>query len=201
MPRLEGGRLLVASHNRGKVEEIADLLAPRGISVIGAAELDLAVPVETETTFVGNARLKAQAALAATGLPALADDSGLTVDALDGAPGVATADWAEGPDGRDFGRAMQRVWDELEARQAPLPRRAQFRCTLVLAWPDATETVAEGVLPGTLVWPGRGDNGHGYDPMFLPDGHAETCGEMERWAKNRISHRGLAMAALLQAIL
>jgi XTP/dITP diphosphohydrolase len=201
VPRLTGGRLLVASHNRGKVEEFADLLAPHGVTVVGAADLGLAVPDETETTFAGNARLKARAALAATGLPALADDSGLTVDALDGAPGVHTADWAEGPGGRDFAMAMQRVWDALEAQGAPAPRRAQFRCTLVLAWPDGDETLAEGVLPGTLVWPGRGSNGHGYDPMFLPDGHAQTCGEMDRWAKNRISHRGQAVAALLRAIL
>jgi XTP/dITP diphosphohydrolase len=201
VPRLTGGRLLVASHNRGKVEEFADLLAPHGVTVVGAADLGLAVPDETETTFAGNARLKARAALAATGLPALADDSGLTVDALDGAPGVHTADWAEGPGGRDFLMAMQRVWDALEAQGAPAPRRAQFRCTLVLAWPDGDETLAEGVLPGTLVWPGRGSNGHGYDPMFLPDGHAQTCGEMDRWAKNRISHRGQAVAALLRAIL
>jgi XTP/dITP diphosphohydrolase len=200
MGRLDGSRLLVASHNRGKVEEFADLLKPLGVSVVGAGDLGLAVPEETETTFVGNARLKARAALAATGLPSLADDSGMTVDALGGAPGVLTADWAEGPGGRDFGRGMRRVWDELEAAAAPMPRRAQFRCTLVLAWPDGSETIAEGVLPGVLVWPGRGDNGHGYDPMFLPDGHALTCGEMDRWEKNRISHRGQAVAALLRQI-
>lgn len=201
MGRLTGGRLLIASHNQGKVEEFADLLAPHGIEVLGAVALGLAVPDETEATFVGNARLKARAALAATGLPALADDSGLTVDALDGAPGVLTADWAEGPGGRDFGMAMQKVWNALEARNAPMPRRAQFRCTLVLAWPGGDEVVAEGVLPGSLVWPPRGSLGHGYDPMFQPDGYAETCGEMDRWAKNRISHRGRAMAGLLRAIL
>jgi XTP/dITP diphosphohydrolase len=195
-----GDRLLVASHNRGKVEEFADLLKPRGIAVVGAGDLGLAVPDETEATFLGNARLKARAALAATGLPALADDSGLSVDALDGAPGVRTADWAEGPDGRDFGMAMGKVWDALETCGAQMPRLAQFRCTLVLAWPAGDETVAEGVLPGRLVWPPRGDKGHGYDPMFQPDGFAETCGEMDRWEKNRISHRGRAVAALLRAI-
>jgi XTP/dITP diphosphohydrolase len=201
MGRLGKGPLLVASHNRGKVEEFADLLAPHGVSVVGAADRGLAVPAETELTFVGNARLKALAALAATGMPSLADDSGLTVDGLGGAPGVLTADWAEGPGGRDFGRAMQRVWDALEAAGVAYPRRAQFRCALVLAWPDGDETVAEGTLPGVLVWPGRGDRGHGYDPMFLPDGHQITCGEMDRWEKNRISHRGQAMVALLRQIL
>ncbi len=200
MRRLARQPLVVASHNAGKVEELQALLRPHGVAVLGAAALGLAVPAETETTFAGNARLKAVAAMRATGLPALADDSGLSVDALGGAPGVLTADWAEGPGGRDYGLGMARVWDACEAARAPMPRRARFICMLVLAWPEGDETSAEGILSGQLVWPGRGANGHGFDPMFLPDGHDLTCGEMDRWEKNRISHRGRAFAALERAL-
>ena len=193
-----GDRLLIATHNRGKLEEIADLLAPFGVSVTSNADHGLPEPEETEETFVGNARIKAHAAVAATGLPALADDSGLTIDALGGAPGVHTADWAETAQGRDFGMAMERAWSELEAAGAPEPRSAQFRCTLVLAWPDGHDEVFEGVMPGRIVWPMRGDQGHGYDPIFQPDGYDLTFGEMDRFAKNRISHRGRAFAALVE---
>jgi XTP/dITP diphosphohydrolase len=154
-------------------------------------------PEETETTFVGNARIKAHAAAQATGLPALADDSGITIDGLGGAPGVYTADWAETPQGRDFGMAMERAWAELEAAKAPYPRLAQFRCTLVLAWPDGHDVVFEGVMPGQIVWPMRGDQGHGYDPIFQPEGHIQTFGEMDRWEKNKISHRADAFAKLI----
>jgi XTP/dITP diphosphohydrolase len=184
-----GDRLVVATHNRGKLEEIAALLEPYGVAVTGAAELGLAEPEETEETFVGNARIKAHAAARATGLPALADDSGIEVEALGGAPGVHTADWAETPAGRDFEMAMRRTWEALEAAGAPEPRRAAFRCTLVLAWPDGTDAVFEGRMDGRIVWPMRGTQGHGYDPIFQPDGHAQTFGEMDRWEKNRISHR------------
>lgn len=200
MRRFTGDRLLVATHNRGKLEEIGHLLEPLGISVVGAAELDLAEPEETETTFVGNARIKAHAAAKATGLPALADDSGLSVDALAGAPGVHTADWAETGSGRDFGMAMERVWQELEAQGAPEPRTARFRCTLVLAWPDGHDEVFEGEVPGRIVWPGRGTQGHGYDPIFQPVGFDVTFAEMDRWQKNRISHRGRAFDKLVQAL-
>ena len=193
-----GDRLLIATHNRGKLEEIVDLLAPFGVSVTSNADHGLPEPEETEETFVGNARIKAHAAVAATGLPALADDSGLTIDALDGAPGVHTADWAETGHGRDFGMAMERAWSELDAAGAPEPRSAQFRCTLVLAWPDGHDEVFEGVMPGRIVWPMRGDQGHGYDPIFQPDGYDLTFGEMDRFAKNRISHRGRAFAALVE---
>jgi XTP/dITP diphosphohydrolase len=198
MRRFTGDRLLVATHNRGKLEEIADLLGPFGVTVVGAAELGLAEPAETEDSFVGNARIKALAGMRATGLPTLADDSGITVDALGGAPGVYTADWAETGAGRDFARAMRRTWDMLEAARAPFPRRAQFRCTLLLAWPDGQETVCEGVMPGQVVWPMRGDQGHGYDPIFQPDGFAQTFGEMDRWQKNRMSHRARAFAQLVE---
>ncbi len=194
-----GDRLLVATHNGGKLEEIADLLAPFKVTVVGAGELGLPEPEETETTFVGNARLKAHAAARASGLAALADDSGLAVDALGGAPGVFTADWATVAGGRDFAVGMERVCRELEAMDAPEPRRAQFCCTLVLARPDGSDQVFEGRAPGRLVWPGRGEEGHGFDPIFLPDGYEQTFGEMDRWEKNRLSHRADAFKRLVAA--
>ncbi len=196
--RFQGRDLLVATHNQGKLEEIADLLAPFSVTVSSNGDHGLPEPDETETTFVGNARIKAHAGVKATGLPALADDSGITVDGLDGAPGVHTADWAEGPNGRDFHRAMTRTWNELNARNAPEPRLAQFRCTLVLAWPDGHDEVFEGVMPGRIVWPMRGGQGHGYDPIFQPDGYDLTFGEMDRWEKNRISHRARAFEKLIE---
>jgi XTP/dITP diphosphohydrolase len=194
-----GDRLVVATHNRGKLEEIAALLAAYPVEVVSAADLGLPEPAETETTFLGNARIKAHAAARASGLPALADDSGIEIDALGGAPGVYAADWAETGNGRDFVQAMTRAWGELEAVQAPCPRTARFRCTLVLAWPDGHEEAFEGRIDGRCVWPMRGEQGHGYDPMFQPDGHDVTLGEMDRWAKNRISHRADAMAKLVAA--
>ena len=198
MRRFDGTRLLVATHNAGKLEEMRALLAPYDVEVVGAAEAGLAEPAENETTFVGNARIKARAAVEATGLPALSDDSGICVDALDGAPGVHTADWAETGHGRDFRMAMQRTWDELESRGAPLPRTAQFRCTLVLMWPDGHHEVFEGVLPGQVVWPPRGVEGHGYDPIFMPDGHDVTLGEMSPAMKNSLSHRARAVEQMIR---
>lgn len=197
--RFTGDRLVIASHNRGKLEEFSTLLAPLSVACTSAADLGLPEPDETETTFIGNARIKAKAAALASGLPALADDSGLTVDALGGAPGVYTADWAFTPQGRDFGMAMEKTWALLEEAKAPYPRQAQFRCTLLLYWPDGHEEVFEGVAPGQLVWPRRGAEGHGYDPMFQPDGFAETFAEMDASRKNAISHRGKAVDALLKA--
>ncbi|TMV07191.1 RdgB/HAM1 family non-canonical purine NTP pyrophosphatase [Ruegeria sediminis] len=191
--RFDGDRLLVATHNKGKLDEVAHLLEPFGVTVVGAAEMDLPEPDETEDTFVGNARIKAHAAARATGLPALSDDSGITIDALDGAPGVYTADWAETGQGRDFLKAMTRAHDALEAKRAPHPRTAQFRCTLVLAWPDGHDEVFEGVAPGHLVWPIRGAEGFGYDPMFVPEGYDITYAQMDRWEKNKISHRARAV--------
>ncbi len=198
MRKFRDSRLLVATHNAGKLAEMRALLAPYGVEVVGAAEAGLAEPIETEDNFVGNARIKARAAVTATGLPALADDSGICVDALNGAPGVYTADWAETGQGRDFGLAMKRTWDELEAVKAPEPRRAQFRCTLVLMWPDGHDEVFEGVLPGRVVWPPRGAEGHGYDPIFMPDGHQRTLGEMSAAEKNSLSHRALAVARMIE---
>ncbi|MDZ4312278.1 MAG: RdgB/HAM1 family non-canonical purine NTP pyrophosphatase [Cypionkella sp.] len=198
MRKFSGNRLLVATHNRGKLEEIAKLLEGFGISVVSAGELGLPEPAETEDSFVGNARIKAHAAAQASGLPALSDDSGITIDALDGAPGVYTADWAETPTGRDFVMAMQKTWSRLEEIAAPEPRLAQFRCTLVLAWPDGHDEVFEGVMPGQVVWPMRGDQGHGYDPIFQPLGGDLTFGEMDRWQKNQISHRADAFRKLVE---
>jgi XTP/dITP diphosphohydrolase len=198
--RFAGGRLVAATHNAGKLEEIRGLLAPYPAEVVSAKDLGLGEPEETEETFVGNARIKAHAAAAASGLPALADDSGIEVDGLGGAPGVHTADWATLPDGgRDFVQAMTRTWDALEAAGAPEPRTARFRCTLVLAWPDGHDEVFEGAVEGRCVWPMRGRQGHGYDPMFEPDGHELTFGEMAPAEKNRISHRARAFARLVEA--
>jgi XTP/dITP diphosphohydrolase len=197
MRRFSGDRLLVATHNAGKLQEMAALLAPFGITCVGAAELGLHEPDETESTFLGNARIKAHAAAKATGLPALADDSGIEVDALNGAPGVYTADWAQTPTGRDFVAAMTRTWAELETVSAPHPRIARFRSTLVLAWPDGHDEVFEGKAEGSLVWPMRGQQGHGYDPMFVPDGHVITFAEMSPELKNEISHRADAFRKLV----
>ncbi|MGM0659554.1 MAG: non-canonical purine NTP pyrophosphatase [Pseudomonadota bacterium] len=190
--------LLVATHNAGKLDEIRALLAPYGVGVVGAAEKGLAVPEETETTFVGNARIKAHAGAVAVGLPALSDDSGIVIDALDGAPGVFTADWAETGTGRDFDVAMTRAHDALLARKAPQPWTGRFCCTLVLAWPDGHDEVFEGTVDGWIVWPMRGASGHGYDPVFQPLGHDVTFAEMTPEQKNRISHRADAFRKLVE---
>jgi XTP/dITP diphosphohydrolase len=197
-----GSRLVVASHNPGKVREIAELVAPHGLDVVPAAEFNLPEPEETGSTFAENARLKAAAAARGSGLPALADDSGLEVEALEGAPGIFSARWT-GP-GKDFTIAMRRVADELEARgawsKAPGPR-ANFTAVLCLAWPDGETTVFEGKVYGHLVWPPRGTKGFGYDPMFVADGESLTFGEMEPDAKHRISHRARAFALFARACL
>ena len=192
--------LLVATHNAGKLEEMRQIFGALGITVTGAADHDLPEPDETENTFVGNARIKAHAAARATGLPALSDDSGIQVDALDGAPGVYTADWAETPNGRDFMQAMTKTNDLLTQVDAPYPRTAQFCATLVLAWPDGHDEVFEGTTKGDLVWPPRGREGHGYDPIFRPEGYDITFGEMDWDEKNRISHRARAIAKLVDAL-
>jgi len=198
MRQFDGDKLVIATHNAGKLVEIAELLKPYGISVTSAGELGLEEPEETEDTFAGNARIKAHFAAKASGLPALSDDSGITVDALDGAPGVYTADWAETPTGRNFPMAMKKVWDLLEAKNAPEPRTAAFNCTLCLAWPDGHDEIFEGRVEGRLVWPMRGENGFGFDPIFLPNGHDLTFGEMNPADKKAISHRADAFAKLVQ---
>lgn len=185
---------MIASHNPGKLREIADLLAPHGLSVVSAGDLGLGEPEETGASFDANARLKALAATAGAGLPALADDSGLAVAALDGRPGIYSARWA-GPE-RDFAVAMSRVEEELAAQS---DRRAHFVCVLALAWPDGRCETFEGRIDGQLVWPPRGDRGFGYDPMFLPDGHDLTFGQMDPTLKHAISHRARAFEAFLAA--
>lgn len=196
MRRFDGTELLIATHNAGKLEEYRALLAPHGITCRSNADFALPEPEETEETFVGNARIKAKAAVEATGLPALADDSGIVIDGLGGKPGVHTADWAETPGGRDFTLAMTRAWTELEAADAPEPRTARFVATLLLMWPDGHEEVFEGTAEGHLVWPMRGTVGHGYDPMFVPEGHDRTFAEMSAEEKNAISHRAAALAKM-----
>ncbi len=196
MRRLEAGtKLVVASHNPGKVWEINELITPYGFNAVSAGELGLAEPEETEATFEGNALLKARAAAKGSGLPSLADDSGLEIEALGGAPGIYSRAWA-GPS-KDFGLAMQRVktvLDECGAWSNGAPK-ANFISVLCLAWPDGEYRHFEGRIDGTLVWPPRGGNGFGYDPMFVPEGHATTFGEMEPKAKYAISHRTRAFAA------
>lgn len=192
--RFADRKLVVASHNAGKVREIRDLLAPFGLDVVSAGDLGLPEPDETETTFIGNAELKARAAAAASGLPALADDSGIEVHALGGEPGIYTARWA-GPE-RDFFVAMKKVNDALgEAAD----RRANFTAALSLCWPDGHCESFEGKVFGTLVWPIRGDKGFGFDPMFVPDGHDITFAEMAPADKHAISHRAVAFRKLLDA--
>ncbi|MEZ5994260.1 MAG: RdgB/HAM1 family non-canonical purine NTP pyrophosphatase [Hyphomonadaceae bacterium] len=196
MSRLTG-RLVVASHNAGKVREIATLLAPLGIQPVSAAELGLPEPEETEPTFAGNAMLKARAAADASGLPALADDSGLEVGALGGAPGVYSARWA-GPS-KDFAAAMDQVWRELTAAGGA-DRSARFVCALALARPGAATEVFEGEARGRIVWPPRGEKGFGYDPIFEPEAHARTFGEMSHDEKLPLTHRARAFEKLVAAL-
>ena len=194
--RAVGPKLVVATHNAGKLREIRALLDEFEVEVVGAGDLGLPEPEETEETFAGNARIKAHAAAKATGLPALSDDSGIEVDALAGAPGVHTADWAETPDGRDFPMAMRRVWEEVIAAGPGAPRTARFRATLCLAWPDGTDEIFEGVAEGHVDWPMRGSLGFGFDPMFVPRGHELTFGEMPPEMKAPLTHRAAAFARL-----
>ncbi len=197
--RFEGKTLLVASHNAGKVREIAELLRPFGVEPVSAASLGLPEPEETETSFRGNAELKARAAALAAKLPALADNSGLAVDALDGAPGIYSARWAG--ETRDFGAAMKKVEQELIARGATTAknRRARFICALSLCWPDGHCETFEGKVEGTLAFPPRGLRGFGYDPIFIADGRTITFAEMDPAEKHAISHRADAFRQLVAA--
>ena len=195
--KLRPGQLVIASHNPGKVREIAELLGPYGIEPISAGELDLPEPEETGTTFVANAELKARIAADLSGLPALADDSGLCVDALGGDPGIFSARWAG--ESKDFDMAMRLVEDRLN-EEPDMARSAHFVCALALAWPDGHVEWFEGRVDGTLVWPPRGGNGFGYDAMFLPDNGAQTFGEMDAAAKHAISHRADAFRQLVAAV-
>lgn len=195
--RLRPGQIVLATHNAGKVLEIAALLGRYGLEPVAAGDLGLPEPDETEDNFAGNALLKAHAASQASGIVALSDDSGLEVAALGGQPGVYTANWAERPDGsRDWMMAMHKVEAALPADAV---RDAAFVCTLALAWPDGQSAVFEGRVAGSLVWPPRGDRGFGYDPVFMPTGQDQTFGEMDPAAKHAISHRAVAFAKLVAA--
>jgi len=197
-----GDRLVIATHNSGKLREIAALLEPLGLNCVGAEELGLPEPEEIGNSFVDNADLKAREAADLSGLPALADDSGLSVDALHGLPGIFSARWAEDKDGnRDFSRAMERVWRKVEAAGPEAGHDAHFTCALSLAWPnDGKAESFEGRVDGTLVWPPRGDKGFGYDPMFVPVGDEQTFGEMDGHEKHKISHRARAFKKLVAAL-
>lgn len=195
--KLAPGKLVIASHNPGKVREIKALLGPYGIEPVSAADLDLPEPEETGTTFVANAELKAMQAADLSGLPALADDSGLCVDALLGDPGIFSARWA-GPS-KDFGLAMRLVHEQIEAKGPDVGHDAHFVCALALAWPDGHVEVFEGRVDGTIIWPPRGDKGFGYDPIFQPLGHGISFGEMDPERKHAMSHRADAFAKLVAA--
>jgi len=200
--RIGSGSLVIATHNAGKLKEISALLAPYGVKCISAGSLGLPEPPETGTTFVQNALIKARAAAEASGLPALADDSGLSVAALDGRPGVYTADWAErqhfeGAAGRDWYMAMGKVEGMLQEKGPDTDRSCAFHCVLALAWPDGETAVYEGSAPGTLTWPPRGEMGFGYDPVFIPEGRDQTFAEIAPEEKHAISHRADAFAKLV----
>ncbi len=199
---LARGKLVIATHNKGKLREIQALLAPYGVECLSAGELGLPEPAETGTTFVENALIKARAAAEAASLPALADDSGLCVAALGGAPGVYTADWAEaapyeGGPGRDWYMAMGKVEGKLCEQGPDTPRDGYFACVLAIAWPDGASAVYEGRAHGTLTWPPRGTLGFGYDPVFVPAGGTRTFAELDAEEKHRISHRADAFAKLV----
>ena len=195
------GRVVIATHNPGKLTEMRELLAPYGIQAVSAGDIGLGEPDETGTTFHDNARIKAAAAATASSLPAFADDSGLAVDALNGEPGIYSARWAG--EAKDFAHAMQRVEDELRARGAVTPdrRKAHFVSALCVAWPDGHTEDFEARVDGTLVWPPRGTLGFGYDPMFLPDGHARTFGEMPSDEKHGLPPRGKGLSHRARAFL
>ncbi|MEX0342295.1 MAG: RdgB/HAM1 family non-canonical purine NTP pyrophosphatase [Erythrobacter sp.] len=200
--RIGSGSLVIATHNAGKLKEISALLEPHGVKCISAGSLGLPEPAETGRTFVQNALLKARAAAEASGLVALADDSGLAVDALDGRPGVYTADWAErqwfeGEPGRDWYMAMGKVEGMLSQKGAQVDRSCAFHCVLALVWPDGEQAVYEGTAPGTLTWPPRGELGFGYDPVFIPKGREQTFAEIAPEEKHAISHRADAFAKLV----
>ena len=196
MRKLNEKQIVLASHNKGKLKEIGHLLKPFGISVISASDLDLDEPEETESTYAGNARIKAHFAAKASGKPALSDDSGFSVEILDGAPGVYSADWAETSHGRNFSMAMSKIWDKIQ--HAEKPCKAKFCCTLCLAWPDGHDELFEGSINGEIAWPPRGNNGFGYDPMFIAEGMHQTFGEMLPTDKHLISHRADAFKKLIK---
>lgn len=195
--RFTGDTLVIATHNQGKLREIAELVAPFRVRAISAGELGLPEPEETGETYLANAELKALAATQAANLPALADDSGISVDALDGAPGIYSARWA-GPS-KDFGKAMEKVWLAVQDKGTEPPFTARFVSVLTLAWPDGHTESFEGIVPGKLVWPPRGNHGFGYDPMFVPEGETRSFGEIPHAEKQTMSHRARAFRQLIDA--
>ena len=198
MRKFSESTLILATHNHGKFIELSKLFGKHQFDIKSPVDFNLSEPNETENSFEGNARIKAHFSSKNTGYPSLADDSGIEVECLNGAPGVFTANWAETPSGRDFVYAMEKLWFALEKTKFEPPYQARFCCTLVLAWPDGHDEVFQGIIEGKLVWPFRGKNGHGFDPMFQPNNYRETFGEMDRWEKNKISHRGLAFTKLIK---
>ncbi len=198
MRKLNSLELIIATHNKHKLQEFEAILHPHGVTTRFATDLDLDFPPETENTFAGNARIKAHFVAGKTQLPAIADDSGIKVAALDNQPGVHTADWAETPTGRDYILAMTRVWELLEQKESPYPRKAKFCSTICIAWPDGQDEIFEGIVNGQIVWPMRGEIGFGFDPIFMPDGYQITFGEMPAEKKNLISHRALSLKAFAE---
>ena len=198
MRKLDSSELIIATHNTHKLQEFQAILHPQGVSTRFAPDLDLDFPPETAKTFAGNARIKAHFVAGKTQLPAIADDSGIMVAALNNQPGVYTADWAETPTGRNYIQAMTRVWGLLEQKESPYPRKAKFCSTICIAWPDGHDEIFEGIVNGQIVWPMRGEIGFGFDPIFMPDGYQITFGEMPAEKKNLISHRALSLKAFAE---
>ncbi len=182
-------KLLIATHNPGKFEEFKSILGDLDLKIMSSKDLNLSEPKEIENSFLGNARIKSRSSCQASNLPSLADDSGIEVHALNNQPGVHTADWAETKTGRDFKKAMNLLWTKLTLTKKQKPFTAEFCCTLVLTFPNGEEKIFEGRVTGEIVWPIRGAEGHGYDPIFLPKGYSKTFGEMKKHQKNKISHR------------
>ena len=201
MRKINERKIVLASHNKGKLKEISELFNPFKIQTLPISHFSDNEPKETKDTFTGNARIKAHYAAKHSNLLSLSDDSGIMIDALNGAPGVYTADWAETKNGRDFNRAMTKVWNILDSIKAPKPIKAKFVCVLCLAWPDGHDETFEGTISGKISWPMRGKNGFGFDPIFIPDGYKITFAEMEPETKHQINHRFNAFRKLIDACL
>ena len=197
MKRFPENKILIATHNIGKLEEFKYILKDLDLKILSSKDLNIDEPIETENTFIGNARIKSKNSCLQSNIPSLADDSGLQVHALGNKPGVYTADWAFTKNGRDFKKAMHRVWNELLESKKKKPFTANFICTLVLTFPNGDEEIFEGRVNGSINWPIKGRDGHGYDPMFVPDGYRKTFGEMTNSEKNKISHRNIALKKFL----
>ena len=201
MRRLREPVVVLATENAGKIKEFREFLAPFNLQAVPVRDHEIELPEETEPTFSGNAMLKARFAANAVGIPAIADDSGISVEALDGRPGIHTARWAETPSGRDFDLAMEKTWRLLDEKGTPEPRTARFCCAICVAWPDGDTAVFEGEVRGRCVWPMRGDRGFGFDPVFQPDGEVRTFAEMDPLEKHRMSHRARAFEEFSAACL